>query len=476
MDSYFHSSFNDIFVEGYLCSPTDKKNVEEAASVPNIIVQFGATEIHELVLRTDVESMYPTGELVFRTSNVDTMSKILLQQVSFLFLAVETSHMEVDERKIDRTDGGYYIVSKIWEDSELEDMYETKNGRDRFYHICFDSIRKLHFHGNCIYSSYKDNKEGVNAPDILKKIFKDVGIKLNIDYATDKSTLKFITSNNATVRSAFMYLTRRMFDGYKCDNVDIPFLSYSPFGDDYQLLSLDGLEKREKDKSEEMDGIIYGDTWMFNIVAGHSNAALNVDTDKTYFAIESGCSNKNDVIKHTFNRTRTDYNNDSDEFTEGKTVEFDHLVKKLLVMNPPNDDVEPKQSEIGSNFKMVPVKQFLDVVDKEFERNKDVFAPSFRSTPFRDNIYSLEYLRTLVFGSDRLFLDAPGSVVRTIGDMVTVRTDNDPNNAYNINKYQGKYILASIAHRFFRRDGNMLYRNDLELAMSSTTQSDIDVA
>lgn len=476
MDSYFHSSFNDIFVRGYLCSPTDKKNVDEAASVPTIVVQFGVDEIHELVIRTDIESMYPTGELVFRSSNIDTMSKILMQQISFLRLDVETSHMEVIERKVDKSDTAYYVVSKIWEDTELEDQYETKNGRDRFYHICFDSIRKLNFHGNCIYSSYKDNKEGVKIPDILKKLFKDVGVKLNTDYATDKTPLKFITSNNATVRTSFMYLMRRMFNGYKCDDVDMPFLSYNPFGNEYQLVSFAGLDSREQKKSDEMDGIVYGDAWMFHIAAGHSNAALNTNTDETRFAIESGRSNKNDVIKHTFNRTRTDYDDDNDEFPEGKTVEFDHLVKKLLVMNPPVDDGEKKQSEIGSNFKMVPVKQFLDVVDKDFERNKDVFAPSFRSTPFRDNISGMEYLKLLVFGSDRLFLDTPGCIVRTIGDMVTVRTDNDPNNEYNINKYQGKYVLVSIVHRFLRKNDTLLYRNDLELAMSSTTQSDIEIA
>lgn len=474
MDTAFHSSFCNVLIRGYLCSPTDKKNVDDALDTTSIMVQFGVSEIHELAIKNSVDSMYPTGELVFRTSKVDTMSKILLQQISFLKLEIETSHYEQGKKKVDIGEEAYYVVSQISEDTELEDEHETQNGRDRFYRICFDSSRKLNLHGNCIYSSYKDDSSGDMIPEILKKLFADVGIKLKIDYATDKHRIGFITSHNATVRTSFQYLMRRMYDGYKVDDVDIPFLSYDSFGNNYQLISLNGLEKREKDKNDEISGIAYGDAWLFHVVANHENAAMASDTDSTYFCIESGDENKNDVIKSFYNRTRTDYESEPDEFTEGKKVEMDHLVKKLLVMNPPKNDID---ALTGSNFKMVPTKQFLDVIDKDFDRNKDVFAATCRSTTFRDNVFTSDYLSPLLFGSDRLCLDTPGNMVRTLGDMVTVRTDNDPNNAYNINKFQGKYIIVDITHRFFRDEkGKMLYRDVIELVMSSTTKSEINVA
>ncbi len=474
MDTDFHSSFCNVLIRGYLCSPTDKKNLSSALETTSIVVQFGVSEIHELAIRNSVESMYPTGELVFRTSKTDTMSKILLQQVTFLKLEVETSHYEQGVKKVDIGEEAYYVVSQISEDVDLEDEHETKDGRDRFYRICFDSSRKLNFHGNCIYSSYKEDSSGDMIPEILKKLFADVGIKLKIDYTTDKHRIGFITSHNATVRTSFQYLMRRLFDGYKVDDVDIPFLSYDSFGNNYQLVSLNGLEKREKDKNDEISGIMYGDAWMFHIVANHENVATNGDTDGTYFEVKSGDENKNDVIKTFYNRTRTDYESEPDVFTDGKEVEMDHLVKKLLVMNPPKNDID---ALTGSNYKMVPVKQFLDVVDKDFDRNKDVFAATCRATTFRDNIFTSDYLSPLLFGSDRLCLDTPGNMVRTLGDMVTVRTDNDPNNEYNLNKLQGKYIIAEITHKFFRApEGTMLYRDEIELVMSSSTKSDINVA
>ena len=477
MDPYFHTSFNNVFVQGYLCTPTDKLNVEDAMKEPLTVVTFGIDEIHELVIRSSVDSMYPTGELVFRTSKIDTMSKALMQQVAFLRLEMEVNHFEKDAKKVDRTESAYFIVSSIVENIQLEDAYETRNGRDRFYNITFDSIRKLNFHGNCIYSTYAPRKPGDvdysgDFPgDILKKVFKDVGVDLETKYAPDTSRMHYITSNNATARTVFQYVTHRMFDHFKTDVVDIPFLSYDAMGGSYQLLSLAGLKQRSKDLADSMDGVMYGDAWTFQIVANHENASEDSDTDATRFGIQMGFGNKNDVIKTYYNRVRTDYDPEFDFFTESKKVPIDKLVVGLLPMNA------PAVKDVGSNFKMVPAKQFLDVADKDFERNRDKFAATCRSSTFRDNIYADAYMWRMMFGSDRLMLDTPGNIVRSIGDVVRVNTDNASNNDFNLNKYQGFYILTTIVHRFYRAEsGKAVYRNDLELATSSSTQSDIQVA
>lgn len=477
MDPYFHTSFNNVFVQGYLCTPTDKLNVEDAMKEPLTVVTFGIDEIHELVLRTSVDSMYPTGELVFRTSKIDTMSKALLQQIAFMRLEIEVSHIEDGAKKVDRTDSAYYVVSSIVENKLLEDAYETRNGRDRFYNITFDSIRKLNFHGNCVYSTYAPRKPGDadysgDLPgDILKKVFKDVGVPLETKYAPDMSRMHYITSNNATARTVFQYIAKRMFDHFKTDAVDVPFLSYDAMGGAYQLLSLGGLAQRSKDKKDEMDSIMYGDAWAFQIVANHENSTEDATTDATYFGIKIGFGNKNDVVKTFYNRVRTDYDPEFDFFTESKNVPIDRMVLGLLPMNA------PAVKGIGSNFKMVPAKQFLDVADKDFERNRDKFVATCRSSTFRDNIYADAYMWRMMFGSDRLELDAPGNMVRTVGDVVYVRTDNDPNNDFNLNKYQGEYILTTIVHRFRKAEnGKAVYRNELELATTSSTQSDIQVA